>query len=173
MSQPYVGEIRLVGFDFAPVGWMTCQGQLLAISEYEVLFNLIGTTFGGDGQETFNLPDLRSRVVIHQGTKGQSYTLGEQGGVESVALTPGEISSHAHVLNAASDGHSASAGPSVILGTPIVGATVYAPLGSNSPTQLSPNSIGATGGNQPHSNLQPFLTLNYIISLFGVFPSQS
>lgn len=175
MGSPFVGEIRLVGFNFEPVGWSFCNGALLAISQNPALFDLIGTTYGGDGQSTFQLPNLQSRVAIHQGQgPGLSpYVIGQTGGAEAVTLTANQIPAHNHLLMAAADGTTATPGPSVTLGTPVSLNMVYAAQGSLTPTQLSNASIGPAGGSQPHSNIKPYLSLNYIISLFGVFPSQS
>jgi microcystin-dependent protein len=174
MGSPYTGEIRLVGFNFAPVGWALCNGQPMAISQNEALFQLIGTIYGGDGQSSFVLPDLRSRVAVHQGVQqGTSYVIGETGGAESVALTTNQIPSHMHALNAAADGQTATPGPGVVLGTPVSIDHVYAPQGVNQPTPLSPNSVAVAGSNQPHENRMPFLTINYIVCLYGIFPTQS
>jgi microcystin-dependent protein len=167
MSQPYVGEIRMFAGNFAPAGWMFCEGQLLPISEYQTLFNLIGTTYGGDGQSTFALPDLRGRLPIHQ---GGGFTLAENGGVEQVTLSVAQIPAHSHpylastnVANLSSpQNDSLGATTSIKIYDPIPGAAV-----------MAPTSIGATGGSQPHDNFQPYLCINFIISLFGVFPSQT
>lgn len=167
--QPYVGEIRLVGFNFAPVGWMLCQGQTLPISEYDTLFNLIGTTYGGDGQSTFNLPDLRGRSPLHQGTSpGGSWVLGQIAGTETVTLVSQQVAPHVHLIGANSTAST---------GTVPTGNT----FGPNTTLQQydgSHTSVSApilTAGNPalPHQNLMPFLTMNYIISLYGVYPTQS
>src|SRR4051812_41159323 len=147
MAQPYVGEIRMFGGNFAPAGWMFCEGQLLPISENETLFNLIGTTYGGDGQSTFALPDLRGRIPIHQ---GNGFTLAETGGVEEVTLTTQQIAAHPHPFLATNDTASADNPQGNMLGTTNVGKKVYA--AANSPTTpMAPNSIGSTGGSQPHN----------------------
>ena len=167
MAQPYIGEIRMFAGNFAPAGWMFCDGQLLPISEYETLFNLIGTTYGGDGQETFSLPDLRGRLPIHQ---GGGFVLAETGGVETVTLTVSQIPAHSHALLASPNNASvASAGGNVLAQTP--NYTPYIALPANSP--LHANSVGQTGGSQPHDNFQPYLCVEFIISLFGIFPSQT
>jgi microcystin-dependent protein len=167
MAQPYVGEIRMFAGNFAPAGWMFCDGQLLPISENETLFQLIGTTYGGDGQETFALPNLQSRIPIHM---GNGFTLAETGGVESVTLTVSQIPSHNHPL-LCSSGTASSQDPSN--GIPAV-STAQAFFNSPAnPTNMSANSIGPTGGSQPHENLQPYLCINFIISLFGIFPPPS
>jgi microcystin-dependent protein len=170
MSQPYVGEIRMFAGNFAPAGWMLCQGQLLPISENETLFNLIGTTYGGDGQSTFALPDLRSRLPIHQ---GNGFVLAETGGAETVTLTTQQIPAHNHSLVATTSGQVLS--PSnAIPAQPLSAQAGTAIYDGNAPsTLLGSASIGQTGGSQPHDNMHPFLVLNFIISLFGIFPSQT
>jgi microcystin-dependent protein len=177
MSQPYVGEIRMFGGNFAPAGWEFCQGQLLAIAEFETLFNLIGTTYGGDGQSTFALPDLQSRVPIHQGTGSGgigNYTLAQTGGVEQVTLTVQQLPIHNHSLTATNSGQTqiptAATIPAVATSTKD-GIAVYGP--PVSPTTLNPSSITSAGGSLPHDNRQPYLVVNFIISLFGIFPSQN
>lgn len=168
MAQPYVGEIRLFAGNFAPAGWMFCEGQLLPISEYDTLFNLIGTTFGGDGQSTFALPDLRGRIPVHQGS---SFTLGESGGVETVTLTVSQIPSHSHPLLASGNPASATAVGSGVLPAITPAATITA-YGTDIPTTtMSPQAVSSVGGSQPHTNFQPYLCVNYIISMFGIFPS--
>ncbi len=167
MAQPYVGEIRMFGGNFAPAGWMFCEGQLLPISEYETLFNLIGTTYGGDGQSTFALPDLRGRLPLHF---GNGFTLAEQGGAETVTLTVSQIPAHTHPFLASTNNASvANAGGNVLAQTPTYTPYIAAP--PNSP--LSANSSLTTGGSQPHNNFQPYLCVDFIISLFGIFPSQT
>lgn len=168
MSQPYVGEIRMFAGNFAPAGWMFCAGQLLPISEYEVLFNLIGTTYGGDGQETFQLPDLQGRLPIHQ---GNGFTLAETGGVETVTLTMSQYPQHNHTFLASTDPGAQRNAPGNVPGT-IVAGSAYV---QQPPTAaLAPESIqNYPGGNQPHDNFQPYLCVSFIISLFGVFPSQT
>lgn len=167
MGQPYVGEIRMFAGNFAPAGWMLCQGQILPISEYETLFVLIGTTYGGDGQDTFALPNLQSRVPIHQGTGGNgTYIIGETGGVESVTLTVNQIPLHSHPpLGQSGNGSSAPGGGVWATST----QNIYT---DGTPAILmNPQAIGQAGGNQPHDNMMPYLGLNFIISLFGIFPS--
>jgi microcystin-dependent protein len=167
MAQPYVGEIRMFGGNFAPAGWMFCEGQLLPISENETLFNLIGTTYGGDGQETFALPDLRGRLPMHQ---GNGSILAETGGTEEVTLTVSQIPTHTHAF-LGSTAVAAQQGP----GGNVVAQSTLAKLYIQDTTDsvLAPNSIGATGGSQPHTNFQPYLCVDFIISLFGIFPSQT
>jgi len=165
MAQPYVGEIRMFAGNFAPAGWMFCSGQLLPISEYETLFQLIGTTYGGDGQSTFALPDLQGRVPLHQGAGMQ---LAEAAGTESVTLTIQQIPNHTHPLLANGSGGGAN-NPTghVPAGSPTIDLYREA-----SPTvSLSANAISPVGGSQPHTNFQPYLCIDFIISLFGIFPS--
>jgi len=167
MAQPYVGEIRMFAGNFAPAGWMFCEGQLLPISENETLFQLIGTTYGGDGESTFALPDLRGRIPIHQ---GNGFILAETGGVEEVTLTVSQIPAHTHPLL----GSTATAGspdPAGNVGARVTVAAVF-PYGTDAPLQpLSPQAVTPTGGSQPHTNFQPYLCVDFIISLFGIFPS--
>lgn len=175
MAQPYVGELRIFAGNFAPAGWQFCDGSLLPISENEVLFQLIGTTYGGDGQETFAVPDLRGRVPIHMGTStlGTTYVIGEQGGVEQVGLTPNQIPSHSHPAVATATGQTLSpqgAFFATVTSTQ-AGANAYAPAATTPTVAMVPASISQAGGNQPHENMQPTLFVNYIISLFGIFPS--
>jgi microcystin-dependent protein len=165
MAQPYVGEIRMFAGNFAPAGWMFCAGQLLPISENETLFNLIGTTYGGDGQSTFALPDLRGRIPLHFGS---GFTLAETGGVETVTLTVSQIPAHSHPMLASADNASTpGAAGNVLAQTPS-----YTPYISDTPaTALHAASVGTAGGGQPHDNFQPYLCVDFIISLFGIFPS--
>jgi len=165
MAQPYVGEIRIFAGNFAPAGWMLCEGQLLAISEYETLFNLIGTTYGGDGQSTFGLPDLRGRVPLHF---GNGFTLAETGGVETVTLTVSQIPTHGHAFLATSS-FGTESNPA---GNLLAQAQAIKIYGSTAPnTAMASGATTAVGGSQPHSNFQPYLCLNFIISLFGIYPS--
>jgi len=166
MSQPYVGEIRMFGGNFAPAGWMFCEGQLLPISENETLFNLIGTTYGGDGQSTFALPDLRGRLPIHQ---GNSFILAQNGGVETVTLTTQQIPIHTHALLATEAAASTTDPTSHVTGKP--DKNLYRPGPATVP--MAPQAIGITGGSQPHDNFQPYLCIDFIISLFGIFPTPS
>ena len=171
MAQPYVGEIRMFAGNFPPVGWMFCDGNLLPISENETLFQLIGTTYGGDGESTFALPNLQSRVPIHQGSNGGlTFVLAETGGAEEVTLTTAQLPAHNHPLLASADTATAIGPGGNLPGTTNVSKKIYA--GAASPTAaMAPTSIGPTGGSQPHENLQPYLCINFIISLFGIFPS--
>ena len=171
MSQPYVGEIRLFAGNFAPNGWAFCDGQFLSIAENEVLFQLIGTTYGGDGQNTYALPDLRGRVPVHQGSNGQSnYIIGESGGAETVTLSANQMPAHRHAMLASTSAAGATHGPSEVLGS---SATMKL-YGTGTPVMaMDPNAITQVGGGQPHDNMPPFVALSYIVSLFGVFPTQS
>jgi microcystin-dependent protein len=167
MAQPYVGEIRMFGGNFAPAGWMFCEGQLLPISENETLFNLIGTTYGGDGQSTFALPDLRGRLPLHQ---GNGFTLAQTGGAEEITLTTSQIPAHSHpMLASANNAASSTPGGRVLAQTPTY--TPYISAGANTP--LAATSVSPVGGSQPHTNFQPYLCVDFIISLFGIFPSQT
>jgi len=165
MAQPYVGEIRIFAGNFAPAGWMFCEGQLLPISENETLFNLIGTTYGGDGQSTFALPDLRGRLPIHL---GNGFILAETGGVEEVTLTVNQIPAHSHALLATAAGAGSSSPNGNVLAKP--SKNMYRPGPGANP--MNAQSVGPTGGSQPHTNFQPYLCVDFIISLFGLFPHQ-
>jgi len=165
MAQPYVGEIRMFAGNFAPAGWMLCYGQLLPISEYETLFQLIGTTYGGDGQSTFGLPDLRGRVPLHQ---GGGLVLAQSGGQETVTLTVTQIPSHTHAATATT-GTGNSDSPAGASSWAAVAAPLYSTASTNA--QMNASALLASGGSQPHDNMSPYLTVNYIISLFGIFPS--
>jgi microcystin-dependent protein len=167
MAQPFIGEIRMFAGNFAPVGWELCSGQLLPISEYDALFTLIGTTYGGDGQNTFALPDLQGRLPMHHGTLHQ---IGELGGVESVTLSTQQIPGHQHVMLASLDNGNATAPSTNVLAT-TTAATVTA-YGTDAPLgTLASQTVTVVGGSQPHENTQPFLCVNFIISLFGLFPN--
>jgi microcystin-dependent protein len=165
MGQPYVGEIRMFGGNFAPAGWMFCEGQLLPISEYETLFNLIGTTYGGDGQSTFALPDLRGRIPVHA---GNGFTQAQSGGAETVTLTTQQIPSHNHPA-LANSGSNGVASPANNYWGAVTASDPY----SNAAPDATMNtaSIGFTGGTQPHDNFMQYLCVDFIISLFGVYPS--
>lgn len=165
MAQPYVGEIRMFAGNFAPAGWMFCEGQLLPISENETLFQLIGTTYGGDGQSTFALPDLRGRLPLHQ---GNGFILAETGGAEEITLTVSQIPAHSHPLVASTNiANQTSPANSVLAQS--AAADLYI---EDTPTvNLSTSAMEAVGGSQPHTNFQPYLCIDFIISLFGIFPS--
>ena len=165
MANPYIGEIRMFGGNFAPQGWAFCDGQLLPISENDALFNLIGTTYGGDGQTTFALPDLRGRVPVHQGA---GIVIGEMSGAETVTLTPQQMPAHNHP--------SASSGLATLgdsYGGKVTGNTGTTFIYADSQTTVSMDSRASVdrGGSQPHDNTMPFTCINFIISLFGIFPS--
>ena len=172
MAQPYIGEIRMFAGTFPPVGWMFCDGQLLPISEKETLFPLFGTTYGGDGASTFALPNLQSRVPMHFGTgpDGVTYQLAEAAGVESVTLTTQQIPVHNHALlgttNAATKGNPSGA-------VYAQSAQVQYMIDASPSLTFNAQAVSPVGGSQPHENCQPFLCINYIISLFGLFPSQT
>lgn len=164
MAQPYVGEIRMFAGNFAPAGWAFCNGQLMPISENETLFQLIGTTYGGDGQSTFALPNLPGRVPMHQGS---GFVLGETGGVETVTLTVSQIAAHSHTMLATNDiPTQASPGNGV---TGQAAAKIY--RAGNPSVLLNAQAVAPTGGSQPHENRQPYLCIDFIISLFGLFPN--
>ncbi len=167
MAQPYVGEIRMFAGNFAPAGWMFCEGQLLPISENETLFQLIGTTYGGDGESTFALPDLRGRIPIHQ---GNGFILAETGGAEEITLTVNQIPAHSHPMlaNGTTSGGTSPAG-SFLGRNP--SADFYSSDTSGGLLQMNGNVVGPVGGSQPHTNFQPYLCVDFIISLFGIFPS--
>ena len=167
MSSPFIGEIRMFAGNFAPAGWSFCNGAIIPIDQNDALFNLIGTTYGGDGQTTFALPNLQSRVPVHV---GPGFALGQSGGVETVTLTTSQIPAHSHVPQAFSAPGGANA-PAGSVWANSGASTVYS---STAPTlAMDPAAIGSSGGSQPHDNMLPFLCINFILSLFGVFPSQS
>lgn len=165
MAQPYVGEIRMFAGNFAPAGWMFCEGQLLPISENETLFQLIGTTYGGDGQSTFALPDLRGRVPIHQ---GNGFNLAETGGAEKITLAVSQIPAHSHpVLGTSSIATNTGPNSAVLAQSSTFDGYQSIP----GMAAMAPQGVAPIGGSQPHENLQPFLCVDFIISLFGIFPS--
>jgi microcystin-dependent protein len=171
MSEPYVGEIRLFAGNFAPAGWNFCDGQLLSIAENDTLFFLIGTTYGGDGESTFALPDLRGRVPVHQGQgPGRSpWGMGQSQGTEAVTLTLAQMPAHTHQLHASTHVASSHHGPGDVLGAS-PGTTIY---GTGTPSQpMAKDTVAKVSGGHAHSNMGPSLAVNYIISMFGIFPSQ-
>ncbi len=178
MSNPFVGEIRMFGGNFAPAGWAFCNGAILPISENETLFNLIGTTYGGDGQSTFALPNLQSRIPLHV---GPGFVQAQTGGEESVTLTTNQIPSHNHLVQTATGGAAAKSTPggNVVAdqnlpSPPNPSPFIYAAFVNDANQRaLGPKTIQAAGSNQPHDNMVPFLVVNFIISLFGIFPSQT
>ncbi|RZJ06666.1 MAG: phage tail protein [Rubrivivax sp.] len=171
MSNPYIGEVRLFGGNFAPVGWAFCHGQLLSIAEYEVLFQLIGTTYGGDGETTYALPDLRGRVPMHQGHGPglTTRTLGERDGTETVTLTASQMPRHTHALLANPAAATGSTPGGAVLAATSVASYDSAP----GATAMAGGAVGSAGGTQPHENMASTLAVSYIISLFGIFPSQA
>lgn len=175
MSEPYIGEIRMFAGNFAPLGWEFCQGQIVSIEEYETLFMLIGTTYGGDGQSTFALPDLRGRVPIHSGNNaGPGLTgrvLGERGGVESVTLTQNQLPVHTHAVVASTDTTASAYDATTGVPGTVAATNVYGPVAT--PGAMTANAISAVGGNQPHANMAPYLSVNFIISMFGIYPQQT
>ena len=168
MSQPYVGEIRMFAGNFAPAGWMFCAGQLMPISGNETLFNLIGTTYGGDGQSTFALPNLQGRFPMHQ---GNGFTFAQQGGTETVTLTTAQLPLHAHPAICSSGGGNSGTPVGKFWSTDPMGNTAAYTTASDSP--MAAGAIGNAGGSQAHDNMKPFLAVSFIISLFGIFPSQT
>lgn len=175
----FLGEIRLFAGNFPPQGWTFCDGALLSIAQNDALFALIGTTYGGDGQSTFALPDLRGRVPLHQGTlAGNNYVIGQKAGVESVTLTNSQLPAHSHAAGA-----STAVPPSAGSGVNLAGAAAYVPAAPAKPrlyaaagsstVAMSPQAIQPSGGNQPHDNMAPFLAVSFIIALAGIFPSQA
>jgi microcystin-dependent protein len=167
MAQPYIGEIRMFAGNFAPAGWMFCEGQLLPISENDAMFVLLGTTYGGDGESTFALPDLRGRIPIHQ---GNGFILAETGGVESVTLTVNQIPAHSHPLLGTLGGANTTNPAGAVSAENRPGDNSYKE--DDATTNMAPTSITPVGGSQPHTNFQPYLCVNFIISLFGLFPHQ-
>ena len=169
MSNPFIGEIRMVGFNFPPLSWAFCDGQQMAIAQNDTLFQLIGTTYGGDGQNTFNLPDLQGRVPIHQGqSPGTSnYQIGQLSGTETVTLIASQLPAHAHAAAAAAGGNDTN----VSGGMPASGGPDLYATGVGTPPP--PMAVMPTGGSQPHENMAPFVVISFVISLFGIFPSQN
>ncbi|TGW16001.1 phage tail protein [Stenotrophomonas maltophilia] len=175
MSEPFVGEIRLFPYNFAPLGWLDCNGQTLPISEYEVLYTLIGTTYGGDGAATFQLPNLSGRVPVHQGTGTglATYVMGQAAGTEEVTLASVHLPTHTHAFNAVDAVASSPAPASNLQLGAVSGETLY----TDSVTGiagglLAPAAVGSAGGNLPHDNTMPSLVARYCIAWSGVFPSQ-
>jgi microcystin-dependent protein len=166
MAEPFLGEIRIMSFDFAPKGWALCNGQLLPINQNQPLFALLGTTFGGDGRVNFALPDNRSRVPMHSGA---GHNLGERGGEQAHTLSISELTQHVHALNAS---NSAQGGTPVATGNFLgSAANMYQP--AQNLVAMNPADVTNTGGSQAHLNMQPFLTLSFCIALQGIFPSQN
>ena len=167
MSDPFVGEIRMFAGNFAPNGWSFCNGQLLPINQFEALFTLVGTSYGGDGQNTFGLPNLQGRFPLHQ---GNSFMLGQVGGSETVTLTSAQMPAHNHIPQGSATGTVKTTGGNVWAGTPTLGQFVE---GTAANETMSPGALQTVGGGLSHDNIIPYLAINFIISLFGVFPSQN
>jgi microcystin-dependent protein len=176
MSDPFIGEIRMVGFDYAPSGWALCNGQLLTIAQNSALFSLLGTRFGGDGRNTFGLPDLRARVPLHQGqgVGTGTYTIGQRGGAESVTLGTAQLPPHTHALAAHGGAGSSPSASGTFIATPSDPATGAA-LNAFSPTSdaaMNAQAIAASGGGQAHENMQPYLCVNFVIATTGIYPTR-
>ncbi len=171
MSNPFIGEIRMFGGSFAPAGWAFCGGQLMPISQNDALFTLIGTTFGGDGQETFALPDLQGRLPMHSGTNaGQTFSLGEKAGTEEVTLTTQQIPIHTHAMIASTNtGTQGNPGNNVLAGS---GSSLQMFIEDAPNVNMFAQAVSPIGGSQPHTNIQPYLCISFILSLFGIFPHQ-
>lgn len=167
MAQPYVGEIRIFAGNFAPAGWAFCDGALFSIDENETLYQLIGTTYGGDGNSTFAVPNLQARAPVHF---GGGYAMADAGGIEAVTLTTSQIPAHTHALGVSTDTGSEVSANGNVLGA-LQAVKTFRP--GTAATLLSATSVAGAGGSQPHENMQPYMTMNYIISLFGIFPSQT
>lgn len=181
MAEPFLSEIRLFSFNFAPKGWAMCNGQFMPINQNQALFALLGTTYGGDGQVNFALPDLRARVPMHHGA---GHNLGERGGSETVALSQQQLPQHIHSANAQTEQVLADPGPQDPAGKVLAGASAALQGGNQAPVQLytnrthtlvpmNPQAVTNTGGSQAHTNMKPYLTLNFCIALQGIFPSQN
>jgi len=167
MSEPFLAEVRMVGFNFAPRGWAFCDGQIIPINQNQSLYSLLGTVYGGDGRTTFGLPDLRSRTPIH---KSGSHTLGQKSGVETVTLTAAEIAAHTHAVNASSSPANQPVAKSAVLAD---AAGLYRDAEAASTTTLRTGTVTNTGNGQAHNNMQPYTTLSFCIALRGLFPSRN
>ena len=166
MADSYIGEIKMFGGNFAPLGYAFCDGSLLSISQFDALFNLIGTTYGGDGLATFGLPDLRGRIPVHQGS---GFSLGQSSGTETVTLTSAQIPAHNHAV-AANSNTGSSGNPQ---GNIVAGSTLTPYNTTAVDINMGGSSIGNTGGSQPHDNIMPYQCVNYIIALEGIFPPRN
>lgn len=167
MAEPFLAEIRMMSFGFAPKGWATCDGQLLPINQNQALFALLGTTYGGDGRVNFGLPDLRGRVPNHTG--GSGHFLGERGGEQAHTLSISELPTHTHIASGANtNGTVVIPGGNLLAGSP---SQLY--VAPQNPVALHANTVGSIGGGQAHQNMQPYLTINFSIALQGIFPSQN
>ena len=174
MSEPFIGEIRMVGFNFAPQGWALCEGQLLAIAQNTALFSLLGTQYGGDGRTTFGLPDLRGRIAMHQGSVPglSSRRIGDKFGQESVVLTANQMPAHAHAAQASSGSGNANS-PIGRVWSKDAGVQSATYSGNAPDGVMAANAIANAGGGQPHDNMPPVLVVNFVIALVGLFPSRS
>jgi microcystin-dependent protein len=176
MADQFLGEIRMVAFDFAPTGWALCNGQILPISQNTALFSLLGTYYGGNGQSNFALPNLQGNAPMNQGN-GIGLTprvLGETGGETLVTLLASQMPAHTHTAQNGAASNAGAPGPPAVFGGGGRGkALAYAPASTPSAVQMSPQALGATGGGGPHNNMPPYLTLNFVIALTGIFPSRS
>lgn len=170
MSEPFLAEIRMVGFNFAPRGWAFCDGQILPINQNQSLYSLLGTTYGGDGRTSFALPDLRSRTPIHR-TDG--FQLGQKGGAETVTLTAAQIAAHSHAVKASSTAGDLRAGSGRVLAQSTTGSLAYREPEAGSNTALRSGTVTNAGGGQAHDNMQPFTTVSFTIALQGLFPSRN
>ena len=168
MAEPFLSEIRIMSFVFAPKGWALCNGQLLPINQNQALFSLLGTTYGGDGRVNFGLPNLQGNVPIHMGS---GFTLGEKGGEQSHTLSIAELATHIHTLNGTSTASSQPVPTGALLATSAATDPIYS--APSSLVAMAPGTIGNTGGSQAHLNMQPFLVLSFCIALQGIFPSQT
>ena len=166
MAEPFLAEIKIIGFNFAPQGWALCDGQTLPINQNQAVFSLLGTTYGGDGLTTFALPDLRGRTPIHMGS---GHSLGQRSGQEGVALSVSQIPSHDHPMRASNS----AASTAEVTGASLAQSAASAYVASSANASLSADSVGNAGGGQPHNNMQPYLTLHFIIALTGLFPSRN
>jgi microcystin-dependent protein len=166
MSEPFLSEIKIVSFNFAPKGWALCNGQFLPINQNQALFSLLGTTYGGNGQTTFALPNLRGRVPIHE---GNGHTLGEAAGSTAVTINLQQLPSHNHLVNATNNAAAGDDATNNVYAQ--AGLNAYGPFGSS--VAMGNNAITSIGGSQPHNNMMPYLVLNFIIALQGIFPSQN
>jgi microcystin-dependent protein len=168
MATPYLAEIKIVSFNFAPKGWATCNGQLLPINQNQALFSILGTTYGGNGIQNFGLPNLQGRVPLHSGS---GFTLGQLGGEATHTLVQAELPTHTHTVNAIAESATVASPTGALHAAP--NTTNFSPTSNNVVTPLDPSAYGATGGNQPHDNLSPYLVLTFVIALQGIYPTQS
>ena len=171
MANQYLGEIRMFAGNFAPAGWALCNGQLLSLSANTALFSILGTTYGGNGTSTFALPNLQGRVAIHAGTGFSTYVLGQQGGTENVTLITNQIPVHNHGVNCNTSGGTQASPASGYPAVESTGTSLDYAAASNG--TMNPAMIGNAGGGQPHTNIQPYLTVNFIIALQGIFPARN